>query len=154
VVIGRSKQTTQCFMYSFQQTTNLQGVYLRERLPAELLPANMKCCPLCNIPKKSHIKRHILRTHLPWFWSPTTACWACEEQSCYKSSLIYHHSVLHAHNDNNTFDENNLHRWCQLMNRAFYLLLDWIYINIYIVGKLKPMVHLHPMKKDAWNVML
>ena len=133
-MIGRSKQTTQCFMYSFQQTTNFQGVYLRERLPTELLPANMKCCPLCNIPKKSHIKRHILRTHLPWFWSPTTACWA----SCHESSLIYHHSVLLAHNDSNTFDENNLHRWCQLMNGAFYLLLDWIYINIYIVGKLSP----------------
>jgi hypothetical protein len=25
-----------------------------------------------------------------------------------------------------TFDENNLHRWCQLMNGASYLLLDWL----------------------------
>ena len=86
----------------------------------------MKFCPLCNIPKKSHIKRHILRTHLPWFWSPTTACWVCEEQSCHESSLMYHYSVSYAHNDSNTFDENNLHRWCQLMNGAFYLLLDWL----------------------------
>jgi hypothetical protein len=54
---------------------------------------------------------------------PTTACWACEEQSCHESSLMYHHSVLHAHNDSNTFDKNNLHRWCQLMNGAFCLLL-------------------------------
>jgi hypothetical protein len=103
-----------------------RGITLYERLPAELLPANMKFCPLCNIPKKSHIKRHILRTHLPWFWSPTTACWACEEQSCHESSLMYHHSVIHAHNDSNTFDKTNLHRWCQLMNGAFYLLLDWL----------------------------
>jgi hypothetical protein len=51
-----------------------KGLKSYERLPAELLPANMKFCPLCNFPKKSHIKRHMLRTHLPWFWSPTTAC--------------------------------------------------------------------------------
>jgi hypothetical protein len=55
-----------------------RGITSYERLPADLFPADMKCCPLCNIPKKSHVKRDIVRTYLPWLWSPTTACRACK----------------------------------------------------------------------------
>lgn len=25
-------------------------------------------CPICNIDLHGHVKRHVLRSHLPWFW--------------------------------------------------------------------------------------
>lgn len=103
-----------------------KGLKSYERLPSELLPDDIRRCPICEIPKRSHIRRHILITHVPWFWSPTTACWICQEQASHKTSLIYKHSIGHSHIDLDTFNEANLHKWCYLMNGAFYLLIHWL----------------------------
>ena len=35
-------------------------------------------CSLCGDSNSSHLQRHVLRNHLPWYFSPTSACWHCK----------------------------------------------------------------------------
>jgi hypothetical protein len=42
--------------------------------------------PVCDLATREKIKRHILKKHLPWFWSGTTACWDCGKQEIQASS--------------------------------------------------------------------
>ena len=39
--------------------------------------AMIRSCPICNRTARK-IYRHILAEHLPWFFSPETACWNCQ----------------------------------------------------------------------------
>ena len=104
-----------------------RGLTSYERIPNEFLPDDIKFCPLCSMPKRFHMKRHILQTHFPWYWSPTTACWTCQEQAMQQSTVTYQHTMCHAHdNSQESFDDRNLHKWCQMINGSLYLLLTWL----------------------------
>jgi hypothetical protein len=36
-----------------------------------------KKCPVCDS-KFTHVRRHVIQTHIPWFLYPKTSCWTCE----------------------------------------------------------------------------
>ena len=49
-------------------------------------------CEVCGKTARK-VFRHVLATHLPWFFSPETACWSCEKQFATMSSLLHHQRV-------------------------------------------------------------
>ncbi|CAC5409274.1 tatD [Mytilus coruscus] len=123
-------QQPECIIILPPQNILPRGITSYERIPHELLPANTKFCPICELPKRFHIKRHILQTHFPWFWSPTTACWTCKEQSAQQSTVTCQHTMGHYHKEENqTFDNANLHKWCQLINGSLFLLVCWLELD-------------------------
>ena len=79
--------------------------------------------PVCDLATREKIKRHILKKHLPWFWSGTTACWDCGKQEIQASSLALRHTS--EHRIGCFFHEEHLHLWCQLVNGVFHLMKTW-----------------------------
>ena len=51
--------------------------------------AMIRSCPICNRTARK-IYRHILAEHLPWFFSPETACWNCQVAFGTLSKLAHH----------------------------------------------------------------
>ena len=51
-------------------------------------------CPSCP-GRFTNVRRHVLRSHLPWYVSPTTACWQCKLQFGQESLLNGHIAELH-----------------------------------------------------------
>lgn len=49
-------------------TTHIQGSTLSKK---------GKTCPVCN-GKFTHVRRHVIQEHIPWYMYPTTSCWVCE----------------------------------------------------------------------------
>ena len=85
--------------------------------------SRLRECPVCGIFTREKIRRHVLKKHLPWFWSGTTACWDCAKQETQASTLALRHST--EHRVGCFFDEDHLHQWCQLINGAFHLIKMW-----------------------------
>ncbi|CAG2198323.1 unnamed protein product [Mytilus edulis] len=46
----------------------------------------LRQCPICGMVSREKTRRHVLKRHLPWFWSGATACWDCCEQEIQASS--------------------------------------------------------------------
>ena len=66
------------------------------------------------------VRRHVLRTHLPWYISPNTSCWVCKlqfGQTCLLNGHIkqFHNSV----SEGCTFTESKYEHWVELIN-GFY----------------------------------
>lgn len=77
-------------------------------------------CPLC--PKRVFKPRnHVLRTHLPWFLSPSTACFACKSQFTKPSTLAKHFSLSPC-GTSGRFDDHFHFAWITLIN-SFLLFL-------------------------------
>lgn len=51
-------------------------------------------CPVCP-GKFTHVRRHVLREHLPWYTAPTSACWECELNFGCENSLSLHLKLQH-----------------------------------------------------------
>ena len=57
-------------------------------------PRKGRNCPSCP-GIFTNVRRHVLRQHLPWYISPTTACWECKIQFGQESLLDGHITELH-----------------------------------------------------------
>ncbi|CAC5406493.1 unnamed protein product [Mytilus coruscus] len=40
----------------------------------------LRQCPICGMVSREKTRHHIVKKHLPWFWSDSTACWDCCQQ--------------------------------------------------------------------------
>ncbi|VDI00835.1 Hypothetical predicted protein [Mytilus galloprovincialis] len=70
-------------------------------------------CLLCPL-KARHPARHALDKHLPWYFSPQTACWGCSMQ---ERRLEYHGKEHHTADERFMWDEDEYgESWVQLMN--------------------------------------
>ncbi|VDI49303.1 Hypothetical predicted protein [Mytilus galloprovincialis] len=73
-------------------------------------------CILCPL-KARHPARHALDKHLPWYFSPQTACWSCSKQ---ERRLDYHGKEHHTAEEKFLLDEDEYgESWVQLMSGLF-----------------------------------
>lgn len=56
-----------------------------------------KKCPACP-GKFTHVRRHVLREHLPWYSVPSSACWECQLNFGCENSLRNHIKLQHNNN--------------------------------------------------------
>ena len=77
----------------------------------------LKKCPVCHAKMASHVKRHVTREHLPWYYAASTACWQCEEQLGTTSFCLGQHG-----HGGDYFSDDNLSKWCYLMNGLLHYL--------------------------------
>ncbi len=61
----------------------------QSRVPRRATGKKGSACPLCPY-KFTHVRRHLLVDHLPWYVSPTTACWFCGKQEQQASHIQAH----------------------------------------------------------------
>ena len=54
--------------------------------------AARRSCPMCQKEVKK-VFRHMMALHLPWFFSPETACWECRKEVGTLSKLAHHRKV-------------------------------------------------------------
>lgn len=59
---------------------------LVRKLKTRIFKSKERECPVCGLATREKITRHIMKKHLPWFWSGTTACWDCKKQELQDSS--------------------------------------------------------------------
>ena len=52
-------------------------------------------CPVCGKGLSGHVKRHVLRSHLPWFWIGSLSCWECRQLEGSALSLTVKHTMAH-----------------------------------------------------------
>ncbi|XP_063396693.1 uncharacterized protein LOC134681159 [Mytilus trossulus] len=83
----------------------------------------LRKCPVCGIMSREKTRRHMMKTHLPWFWSGSTACWECSRQEVQASSLALRHTEEHRLGC--FFDEEHLHLWCQLVTGCLHRIKSW-----------------------------
>ncbi|CAC5415898.1 tatD [Mytilus coruscus] len=83
----------------------------------------LRQCPICGMVSREKTRRHVLKKHLPWFWSGATACWDCCQQEIQASSLARRHTE--EHRIGCFFDEEHLHLWCQLVSGSLHLVKYW-----------------------------
>jgi len=101
--------------------------------------SRLRTCWVCGIQTRGKIRRHVLKEHLPWFWYAATAYWDCREQVTQKSSVAVGHSHLQQSSDDAmldghsqdhqigcTFDDENIHHWCLLVNGSLHGFVKWL----------------------------
>jgi hypothetical protein len=76
-----------------------------------------RTCPVCEKLVK-HLKQHILYCHIPWYFSPHTACWLCRQQEWWKFFIQENHLLCEDHPQGTEF--NDVHQWLMLMNGILY----------------------------------
>ena len=69
-------------------------------------------CPVCK-QRFSHVKRHVLRAHLPWYVSPHTSCWECGYQGTQVTGILEH--FQNHQGDSCDFKQDYLGAWSSLM---------------------------------------
>ena len=64
----------------------------------------------CNVCEQSdtHLRRHVVRKHLPWWFEAATACWSCKVQEGHKSFLKKHEHDLN-------INEEQWQEWCNAL---------------------------------------
>ena len=63
-----------------------------------------------------------MKSHLPWYVAPTTACWVCKNQEGSACFNLVKHIHNYDHECGAGFDGTNLVSWCYLMNGLFHSL--------------------------------
>ncbi|CAC5369751.1 unnamed protein product [Mytilus coruscus] len=71
------------------------------------------------------MRRRVLKTHLPWYWEPHTACWSCEVQEAQAGSLAHRQTMEHGI-AGTVFEEDHMHLWCQLMLGSLHQIRSWL----------------------------
>ena len=56
-----------------------------------------KTCPIC-LAKFTHVKRHVMKDHLPWYATPETCCPTCKINFGQKHFLEKHNEETHNNN--------------------------------------------------------
>lgn len=57
-----------------------------------IVEPHVRRCEVCEAPVKK-VYRHMLATHLPWFFQPETACWTCRKPFGTASKLAHHQKL-------------------------------------------------------------
>ncbi|XP_061186478.1 uncharacterized protein LOC133194546 [Saccostrea echinata] len=91
------------------------------RVPGSATSKRGKPCPIC-MAKFTHVKRHVIKDHLPWYTYPSTCCPTCRINFGQKHFLDVH--VENQHN-NNSPSQQFAHFWMDFM---YYLFLQIIHI--------------------------
>lgn len=73
-------------------------------------------CGLCDF-KTNHIRRHVLKVHVPWYLDPSTACVDCQKSEGYGGQL------LRFHRRHQLFGG-------ELMMQAWFLLMNGVFLFI------------------------
>ncbi|CAG2252032.1 tatD [Mytilus edulis] len=77
-------------------------------------------CFVCGLVTHGKMRRHVLKTHLPWYWEPHTACWSCEVQEAQAGSLAQRHTMEHG------VEKRTVHvRQNQFSSQELQLLTFW-----------------------------
>ncbi len=72
-------------------------------------------CPICIDMPVRNLMGHIIAKHLPWFISPSTACWSCEFSEGSYCFLRHRHLDATDHDVSASFlTDEQLTRWCAL----------------------------------------
>lgn len=80
-----------------------------------------RTCLLCPA-AATHLKPHMYRKHLPWYFAGDTACWQCEVQEGTTCFLKAKHSSKESHPHGSEFTSNNLRRWVFLVNGVLHVI--------------------------------
>lgn len=72
-------------------------------------------CPLCTA-RRTAVKPHAMRAHLPWYFGTLTACWKCGVQDGKHCFLRAKHSNTESHPEDVLFGESGRHRLVHLIN--------------------------------------
>ncbi len=79
-------------------------------------PCKVTGCPVAC----SQLRRHFIRSHVPWYAFPFTACWNCDVQESSQCFLIHGHGEdTDTHPSGARFNSFSAHRWGFLMNGVF-----------------------------------
>lgn len=111
---------------------------------------NLSICTLCGKSVSTHLQRHTLLKHLPWYFSPTSACWYCKEFA--RKKLTWHVENSSRSHWKNTYIFSNSHfymlLWCQLMYGILVFFADQLNLSsvvqllqIVLEFKLYPELH-------------
>ena len=83
-------------------------------------------CPTCDL-RTEHVKRHVLKFHLPWFWVPDLACWTCNK-AFRSTTQLQDHCQMSKHLG--TTGSKEREKWIQLINGS----LDLVYKTLQLEG--------------------
>ncbi|CAC5390972.1 unnamed protein product [Mytilus coruscus] len=64
-------------------------------------------CFVCGLVTHGKMRRHVLKTHLPWNWEPHTTCWSCVQEA-QAGSVAHRHTMEHGV-EGTVFDEDHMH---------------------------------------------
>ena len=83
-----------------------------------------KNCFICR-GKFTHIRRHVITCHLPWYTVPHTSCWQCRIPFGQWRFLIVHLKEVHDSESDQVF-QHDVHGedWIRMMNGCFQEILD------------------------------
>lgn len=85
-------------------------------------------CPVCER-RFTHVKRHVIAAHLPWYSVPETACFACQ----YQVSQL---RQMKDHTHHNNFKKK---QWLLLINGLFFMLAR--FLSVYRTEDLPDLVN-------------
>ena len=89
-----------------------------DRIPGSTISKKGRKCPAC-VGKFTHVRRHVIQEHLPWFVYPKTACWECNLAFGQDRMLSVHITGEHGGKTSNTKYNYSVHgrRWAQMMTQ-------------------------------------
>ena len=100
---------------------------MEQPVTSKLQPASPECapyhCPLCGISLSGHVKRHVQRVHLPSFWSGN--CVAENPPLAPTAGPGVSHMLSFVGQS----EDQNLHKWCQLVNGSLHLMGSWVGVS-------------------------
>ena len=84
------------FVPDYEEEVEQIGRDKRKRLP----------CPVCPA-REVHVKRHVIKGHLPWYFIPETACWVCGHHEAKVNAILAHIGAEHQVGDSERVDRRN-----------------------------------------------
>lgn len=94
------------------EATGVAAPVSRKRKRKEKKKEKKLVCPTCS-QSVEHVKRHVIRFHLPWFWVPDHVCWQCKFKFVTQGQLQSH---LKRSGHREPFGEPQFQRWTRLVH--------------------------------------
>ena len=87
---------------------------LPDHIKGSTLGKKGKKCPVCSS-RFTHVRRHVIQEHIPWFMYPRTSCWKCELGFGQERFLRLHLEKEHFDDSTDCRYDINLHgqRWIE-----------------------------------------